>query len=251
MFGFNCPRADVSRTGRSTIPVSRSVTRLQTTPILLFLVLVFSNGQSFGQATEPSRRNLTVLFQIAGLSFGLDPSLLEAIAVVESAGRADAVSPKGATGVMQLMPETAKRFGVEHPFDPAENVMGAARFLSYLREYVGIQDLPQLLAAYNAGEGAVKHYDGLPPYPETRQYVRNVLITYLLRDGGQQTNAGAPTSSWHRGQSAQLVTGRLPKGYFASRRTATAQRTNGADVFAQLDQIKEARRRALKGNPAR
>ena len=221
--------------------------------ILLFglLVPLLSFNQAFGQSTAPSLRSSAALFQIAGFAFGLDPSLLESIAMVESAGRTDAVSPKGATGLMQLMPGTAERFGVKHPLDPAENVIGAARFLSYLREYVGIQDLPELLAAYNAGEGAVRRYGGLPPYPETRRYVRDVLINYLLRDGAQDTKAPAATSTWHGGQSPQPVTRRLPKGYFTSRPTDTTQRTNRADVFAQLDQIKEARKRALRVYPAK
>src|SRR5437763_12681595 len=81
---------------------------------------------------------------------------------------------------MEWVPETARRFGVEHPFDARESILGAARFLSYLREGANIADLPQLLAAYNAGEGAVEHYGGIPPYPETREYVRQVLWAYFL-----------------------------------------------------------------------
>jgi hypothetical protein len=117
---------------------------------------------------------------MVGAQLRVDPELLEAIASVESGGRAGAVSPKGAQGLMQLMPETARRFGVEHPLDARESVLGAARFLSYLREGANIADLPQLLGAYNAGEGAVEHYGGIPPYPETREYVRQVLWVYFL-----------------------------------------------------------------------
>ena len=89
---------------------------------------------------------------------------------------------------MQLMPETASRFGVLDPFDPVSNTLGAVRFINFLRQYRTSRSdgsplsLPELLAAYNAGEGAVDKYNGVPPYPETQQYVRKVLIAYLFRD---------------------------------------------------------------------
>jgi soluble lytic murein transglycosylase-like protein len=104
----------------------------------------------------------------------LDPALLTAVAQVESAFDPLAVSPKGARGLLQLMPETAERFGVEDPFDAADNVEGGARYLRWLLErYDGRTDLA--LAGYNAGEGAVDRHSGVPPYRETRRYVRRVL----------------------------------------------------------------------------
>ena len=118
--------------------------------------------------------------------YGIDPALLEAIARVESGGNPSAVSPKGAQGLMQLMPDTAERFGVLDAMDPVENALGAARFIAYLRARESSmpdetrRHLPELLAAYNAGEGAVDKYGGVPPYAETRGYVRTVLIDYLL-----------------------------------------------------------------------
>lgn len=131
--------------------------------------------------TAETRRMLTAAARL----YGLDPSLLAAIAQVESADNPDAMSPKGAEGLMQLMPATAARFGVEDPFDPIENSLGAARFLSHLKQWQEQQhdpsiSLPEMIAAYNAGEGAVEKYHGVPPYAETRQYVRKVLLTYLL-----------------------------------------------------------------------
>jgi hypothetical protein len=104
----------------------------------------------------------------------LDPALLAAVAQVESAFDPRAVSPKGARGLLQLMPETAARFGVGDVFDAEENVDGGARYLRWLLErYGGREDLA--LAGYNAGEGAVDRHSGIPPYGETRQYVRQVL----------------------------------------------------------------------------
>lgn len=104
----------------------------------------------------------------------VNPALLTAMAQAESAFDPLAVSPKGARGLLQLMPETAERFGVSNPFDAAQNVEGAARYLGWLLErYDGRADLA--LAGYNAGEGAVDLHRGIPPYGETRRYVRRVL----------------------------------------------------------------------------
>ncbi|MGH7878064.1 MAG: lytic transglycosylase domain-containing protein [Candidatus Binataceae bacterium] len=129
------------------------------------------------------------LFAAVGGLYAMDPGLLEAIATAESGNHAAAVSGKGAMGLMQLMPATALRFDVADPFDPVESALGAARFLAYLRRHA-CRDLPELLAAYNAGEGAVKRHHGIPPYPETREYVRRVLWLYLLGSG--PVDAGDP-----------------------------------------------------------
>lgn len=141
-----------------------------------------------GPAAGPARANNDRLFHAAAELCGLDPDLIAAIAAVESGGNSDAVSPKGAQGLMQLMPATANRFRVLDPFDPVSNTLGAVRFISYLRQYRAARgdgetlSLPEMLAAYNAGEGAVDKYGGIPPYPETRHYVRKVLVAYLFGD---------------------------------------------------------------------
>ena len=138
------------------------------------------------------------LFRVIGARYGLDPDLLEAIAKVESNGNSNAVSPAGAQGLMQLMPATAEDYGVRNSFDPVENALGAARFLVHLREWQATQPdfliyLPQMLAAYNAGQGAVDKYKGVPPYQETKEYVRRVLRTYLL--GNAKPSAGASAAA--------------------------------------------------------
>ena len=108
---------------------------------------------------------------------GLDPELVLAVVGVESAFRTDAVSPKGARGLMQLMPGTARSLGVSDPLDPQQNLDGGVRHLSSLLAlYRG--DLGKALAAYNAGAGAVERWDGPPPFRETRDYVRRVLERY-------------------------------------------------------------------------
>ena len=103
----------------------------------------------------------------------ISPRLVHSVIRVESNYDPNAVSPKGAQGLMQLIPSTARRFGVSDAFDPADNIQGGARYLKYLLGiYQGDESLA--LAAYNAGEGAVSRYGGVPPFPETRDYVAKV-----------------------------------------------------------------------------
>ena len=113
---------------------------------------------------------------------GLPPEFVESVAQVESGFRPDAVSPKGALGVMQLMPGTAKTLGAD-PHDTAQNIDAGTRLLrELLIKYDG--DVVKALAAYNAGEGAVDKYQGMPPYNETRWYVKKVIDAYQ-KAGGQ------------------------------------------------------------------
>jgi soluble lytic murein transglycosylase-like protein len=108
---------------------------------------------------------------------GLDPKLVDALIRVESGYDPTAVSRKGAMGLMQLMPATANRLGVADPFDPEQNVRGGVReFARLVDHYRG--NLQFALAAYNAGEGAVARYSGIPPYKETRNYVSQILTIY-------------------------------------------------------------------------
>jgi soluble lytic murein transglycosylase-like protein len=107
-------------------------------------------------------------------AYGLDPALVRAVIRMESGGDPMAISPKGAQGLMQLMPGTASMLGVQNPFDPIENMNGGARYLaSMLQRYDG--DIEKALAAYNAGPGRVDACGGIP---ETQRYVRNVLALY-------------------------------------------------------------------------
>ena len=117
-------------------------------------------------------------FEEIGKSVSLDPALLKAVAKVESSFNPKAVSPKGALGLMQLLPTTAQLVGIKDPFDPLENLKGGALYLRQLLQEFG--DLSLALAAYNAGPEKVKLYQGIPPYEETQQYVKNVLYYYTL-----------------------------------------------------------------------
>lgn len=104
---------------------------------------------------------------------GVDEGLLRAIVQVESGGNPRAVSPKGAMGLMQLMPRTASAMGVTDPFDPEQNLRGGARLIRGLLNEFG--DARLALAAYNAGGPAVRRYGGIPPYAETQHFVKRVL----------------------------------------------------------------------------
>jgi soluble lytic murein transglycosylase-like protein len=120
------------------------------------------------------------LISKTALKHGLAPELVYALAAVESNFNARAVSPKGALGLMQLMPETAARFGVIDPFNPVENVLGGVRYLRYLLDLFH-GDHRLALAAYNAGENVVLALRGVPPYQETRRYVAKVLRLFGTR----------------------------------------------------------------------
>jgi soluble lytic murein transglycosylase-like protein len=109
--------------------------------------------------------------------YRVDPKLVLAVIATESAFQSDAVSPKNAQGLMQLMPETAQRFGVKDIFDPADNIRGGTMYLRWLlAHFRGSTSLA--IAAYNAGENAVDRYSGVPPYPETQAYLDKVRRLY-------------------------------------------------------------------------
>jgi soluble lytic murein transglycosylase-like protein len=112
--------------------------------------------------------------QQAAAKYNLAPELLRSVIRAESNFQVDAVSPAGAKGLMQLMPETAKELGVTNPFDIQQNIDGGARYLRQMLDRFG-GDLKRALAAYNAGPGAVEQYNGEVPYAETRQYVKRVM----------------------------------------------------------------------------
>ncbi len=109
--------------------------------------------------------------------YAVDPKLALAVIWTESAFNPGAVSPKNAQGLMQLIPETAERFGVKRIFSATENIKGGLAYLRWLLAFFQ-GDVPLVLAAYNAGERAVEKYRGIPPYPETRNYVRKITSVY-------------------------------------------------------------------------
>ncbi len=137
------------------------------------------------RTAQPAPR-LNELIEQTAARHEVDPHLVRSVIAVESNFNQYAVSPKGAQGLMQLIPATARRFGVANPFDPASNLEAGVKYLKYLKDL--FQDERLALAAYNAGEGAVQRYKGIPPYAETRDYVEKVRRLY----GSALQNAPAP-----------------------------------------------------------
>lgn len=129
-------------------------------------------------------QGLHILRETVGTN--VSPALVLAVISVESAGRADAVSSAGAQGLMQLMPDTAARFGVSDSFDPGDNIKGGVAYLSWLLNHFGNDPL-LVLAGYNAGEGNVMRHEGVPPFAETRAYVPKVLAAWQVAKGLCQT----------------------------------------------------------------
>jgi soluble lytic murein transglycosylase-like protein len=124
--------------------------------------------------TETSRSLYATEIREISARHGVDPTLVESVIRAESAFNPTAVSRAGARGLMQLMPKTAIALGVRDSFNPRENIEGGVRHLRYLLDrYPG--NVALAVAAYNAGEGAVDAHRGIPPYPETQQYVHRVL----------------------------------------------------------------------------
>ncbi|MDA8388942.1 MAG: lytic transglycosylase domain-containing protein [Nitrospiraceae bacterium] len=141
-----------------------------------------------------SSARMEKLIESKSEKYRMDPSLVRAVIRAESGFDCTAVSPKGAMGLMQLMPATAASLGVCNPFDPSENIDGGVRYLSHLLERFD-GNLPLALAAYNAGPQFIEQYGAIPPYSETRNYIRRVLISY-------------------RGGSAGGLDGREPAGKY-------------------------------------
>src|SRR5260370_27566462 len=139
--------------------------------VLPILLMVLTPAAAAAQSI-PGHPDLKALFALVGRMHNIDADLLEAMAEVESGGNPLSVSPKGALGLMQLMPATASAFSVLDPFDPVANVMGAANFLDYLRnrfaKNLNLQGLPALLAAYNLGPAQWK---SMVPYHHTRKRI--------------------------------------------------------------------------------
>ena len=199
-------------------------------PLVQRTALVYSPTSTLASSQDSALRGYTTgNAQIdgylinAGTSNGVDPLLLYSVMHQESSFKSRAISPKGARGLMQLMPGTATRYGVTNIFDPRQNIDGGARYLRFLLDHFD-GDVNLALAGYNAGEGAVEKYGRrIPPYAETQEYVRRISRRYgLLRDPNSAMFAQRLTGAQLAGlgkQSAPLnvyeqtvLTVRLPDG---------------------------------------
>lgn len=176
----------------NTPPSRRSgVRRIRTTPAPADRSGPARRGQTDRTQNRYSRYDAHIL-EAAAL-YRLPEAFIRAVIRVESDYHPDVVSRAGARGLMQLMPTTAARMGVTDAFDPRQNILGGARYLRFLANHFN-GDLVLTIAAYNAGEGAVIRYRGIPPYEETQRYVRRVLqwyYTFLEADRAQTVQHAA------------------------------------------------------------
>ncbi len=156
---------------QSLISRTSPTTRFFSCGLLLFFCFVFFTHHALGNKTSV-RPYDQIILKIAQ-KYDVDPKLIHSIIKAESNYDSQAVSPKGAVGLMQLMPDTAKEYGVRDRYDPFENIEGGVKFLKDLFQNYDQKD-ELVLAAYNAGPEAVKKHNGIPPYPETVQYIQKV-----------------------------------------------------------------------------
>lgn len=137
----------------------------------------FTGGIPNLDSFNPEQQRLSDLIRHLAPQYGVAPRLALTLALAESNLNPQAMSARQAQGVMQLIPETARRFNVRRPFDPEQNIRGGLAYLRWLLAYFE-GDVKLVAAAYNAGEGVVNRYLGVPPYPETQRYVRSILAGY-------------------------------------------------------------------------
>ncbi len=148
--------------------------------LFMVLGLLYGCGDAGVLPYAPTGMSATQLQSLVGQASannGVEPALINAVVMAESAGNPGAVSTAGAQGLMQIMPATAASCGVSDAFDPVQNVECGTRYLHSLLERYN-NNVELAVAAYNAGPGAVDQYGGVPPYPETRAYVTRVLSAY-------------------------------------------------------------------------
>mgnify|MGYP006204555261 CR=1 FL=1 len=148
-----------------------------------------SQGPNGAQVAAPRMEHMQQIANTYGveilkatLGTEVSPALVLAVIGIESGGRHEAVSSAGATGLMQLIPATAERFGVKDSKDPVQNIKGGVAYLDWLMKTFD-RDPVMVIAAYNAGEGAVTKHDGVPPFAETRDYVPKVFAAWQVAQG--------------------------------------------------------------------
>lgn len=143
-----------------------------------FIVGAFSAPLFSGSSrSQELKAQFDPIVQACARQFGVPADLIHSVIRAESANDSRAVSPKGAAGLMQLMPETAAQYGVSDRFDPSENIQGGVKYLKDLVKLFNGKTA-EVLAAYNAGQEALKKFKGIPPYAETRDYIKRVMASY-------------------------------------------------------------------------
>ena len=184
--------AQSRRTGTTVAADSRTGRLVRTTVVVAPKVVepkIVEAVEVGGTAPASPEQSINELVEESARHHGVDPLLVHSVIKAESNYNPNAVSNKGAQGLMQLMPATARDLGVKNPMNPKENIEGGVKFLKYLQTQ--FNDPALALAAYNAGEGAVRRYNWIPPYPETQDYVVKVARNYRQAKAAASSK-GAP-----------------------------------------------------------
>src|ERR1700719_558095 len=169
----------------------------------------FEQDISAPASTHPSQSVNEVVNAASG-RYHLDPDLINSVIHAESGFNPRAVSPKGAQGLMQLMPQTASRLGVANSFDPSDNLEGGTRYLRELLERYNF-DLIKALAAYNAGPQRVEQYRGVPPYYETQAYVARIIRDFNRKKLAERKAAGLKSASYRKSPAPAVKELNLPE----------------------------------------
>jgi len=150
-------------------------------------------GPRVSPTVSAARKDIELLVRHWAPQYAIDPDLVLALIAVESGFNVTAISPKSAQGLMQLIPGTAQRFGVKNVYNPQQNLQGGLAYLRWLMAYFK-GDVALVLAAYNSGEETVERYRGIPPYAETRNYVKQITSVYKKAQHPYQTEIAAPSA---------------------------------------------------------
>lgn len=186
-----------------------------------------NNYGSSAASSSGSRNAYDSYIRASAERHGVDPGLMKAMMHTESAFNPNARSPVGAQGLMQLMPATARRFKVSNPWNPADNIEGSAKYIAWLMRRFN-NNVEHAVAGYNAGEGNVDKYGGIPPFKETRNYVKSVMSRYNSLYKNDSGLSGATMNASNQTNNTTMSNGLQNVSYGTSSNSNSASYANSA-----------------------